>query len=419
MTLKVGALFSGYGGLELALGDVLPVDLAWYAELDTAASKIMARHWPGVPNHGDVTTINWANVEPVDVITGGSPCQDISNAGKRAGMRPGTRSGLWESMREAVAVIRPGLVVWENVGAVLSASAHSDVECDAGCVGDGTGEPPLRALGRVCGDLASVGYDAWWTSVRASDVGAPHQRLRVFLFATPSDAPLAAWRGPQLEHLGSAPGPTAELGEPNSATPLTLLPTPAVNDMGAAYTPDEWDAWTERMRAKHGNGNGHGKSLNVEAQRLLPTPRTSDTNGPGAHGDGGPDLRTVAALLPTPRATRGGSQTETAYALGGERTDDHRPQGQVLLAGSRWGEYAAAVARWEQALGRPAPDPTVPAPKGGRRLNPALTEWLMGLPDGWVTETPGITHNDMLRACGNGVVRQQAAAALRDYLTNN
>ena len=187
MTLRVGALFAGYGGLELALRDVLDVDLAWYAEVDKAASRIMARHWPGVPNLGDVTRIDWAAVDPVDVITGGSPCQDISTAGKRAGMRPGTRSGLWESMREAVAVIRPRLVVFENVGAITSASAHSDVECCPGCVGDGTGQPALRALGRVVGDLSSVGYDSWWTSVRASDVGAPHRRLRVFLFASPAD----------------------------------------------------------------------------------------------------------------------------------------------------------------------------------------------------------------------------------------
>lgn len=83
---------------------------------------------------------------------------------------------------------------------------------------------------------------------------------------------------------------------------VALLPTPVVNDMGAGKTPDERDAWTERMRAEHGNGNGHGKSLEIEAQRLLPTPRTTDANGAGAHGAGGPDLRTAVQLLPTPCA---------------------------------------------------------------------------------------------------------------------
>lgn len=90
---KVGALFAGYGGLELAVSDVFPdAHPAWVAEFDAAPSRILAQRFPGVPNLGDVTAVDWAAVEPVDIITGGSPCQDLSHAGKRAGMRAGTRS---------------------------------------------------------------------------------------------------------------------------------------------------------------------------------------------------------------------------------------------------------------------------------------------------------------------------------------
>lgn len=132
---------------------------------------------------------------------------------------------------------------------------------------------------------------------------------------------------------------------------MTLLPTPAVNDMGKAYTPDQWDEWTAKMQAAHGNGNGHGKSLEIEAQR------------------------------------------------------------------DRWGDYAAAITRWE-TLTRPAPPPTEPTGKdGARRLSPAFVEWMMGLPAGWVTTVPGLTRNHQLKALGNGVVPQQAAAALTYLLS--
>jgi DNA (cytosine-5)-methyltransferase 1 len=148
----------------------------------------MARHWPGVPNLGDITTIDWAAVEPVDILSGGTPCQDLSHAGRRQGMTLGTRSNLWASMREAIAVIEPKYVVWENVRGALSAKADSDVELCEGCLGapgrKGARRHSLRALNRLLGDLANLGYDAQWRGLRASDVGAPHQRFRLFVLAT-------------------------------------------------------------------------------------------------------------------------------------------------------------------------------------------------------------------------------------------
>lgn len=183
--MKAGELFAGYGGLALAVHKVFDADTAWVAEFDPAASKILAERFPGVPNFGDVTAVDWTKVEPVDVLAGGSPCPDISAAGRRAGMTEGTRSNLWVAMREAIAALRPEWVVWENVLGALSAKASSasDVEQRPGLVGDRPDGPSLRALGRVLGDLTALGYDAEWRTVRASDVGAPHQRARVFVLA--------------------------------------------------------------------------------------------------------------------------------------------------------------------------------------------------------------------------------------------
>lgn len=243
---------------------------------------------------------------------------------------------------------------------------------------------------------------------------------------------------------------------------IPLLPTPAVNDMGAAYTPEQWDEWTATMKAKHNNGNGHGKSLNVEAQRLLPTPgaaagergratgqdpairreqgrqveladivcwelrdRTRDTllptpratdgtkGGPNQRGSSG-DLMlpsAVSSLLPTPTAqdsaqSGGGYNGQTNVTL----TD------ATVRQPARWGEYEPAIRRWEH-LTRPAPEPTKLNAKGNPKLSDEFDEWLMGYPAGWITDVPGVTWNEALKACGNGVVPQQGAAAIRWLLT--
>lgn len=136
--MKLGSLFSGYGGLDLAVEAVFNAQTVWVCDFDKGPGKILAHRFPTVPNLVDVTKVDWASVEPVDIIAGGSPCQDLSQAGRRAGMKQGTRSGLWESMREAIAVIKPQFVVWENVKGALSASATSasDMEYATGFMGE-------------------------------------------------------------------------------------------------------------------------------------------------------------------------------------------------------------------------------------------------------------------------------------------
>lgn len=136
---------------------------AWFCEWEDAPARILKRHWPGVPNHRDVTTVDWARVEPVDIITGGYPCQPFSAAGHRKGADD--ERHLWPHVREAVRVLRPRYVILENV------AGHRSLGFD-----------------RVLGDMAEDGLNVWWTSVRASDIGAPHHRERLFILATPTDA---------------------------------------------------------------------------------------------------------------------------------------------------------------------------------------------------------------------------------------
>ena len=172
MTARVGSLFSGTGAMDLAVCEVLDATVAWHCETEPAANRVLAHHWPGVPNLGDITAVDWTDVEPVDVLTAGWPCQPWSQAGRRRGSED--ERALWPEVAGALRVLRPGLFVGENVPAVV-----------------GAGE-----LERALGDLSAVGFDAEWAVLPASSVGAPHRRERLFLIAWPTaDTDRQGWEG--------------------------------------------------------------------------------------------------------------------------------------------------------------------------------------------------------------------------------
>lgn len=156
--MKVGSLFSGIGGFDLGL-ERAGFQTAWFCEQDEFCQQVLRKHWPGVPIYDDITTLRGQDVEPVDALCGGFPCQDLSYAGKGAGIE-GERSGLWSEYARLVGELRPRYVFVENVPALLT-----------------------RGLGRVLGDLAALGYDAEWDCIPASAVGAPHRRDRIWLVA--------------------------------------------------------------------------------------------------------------------------------------------------------------------------------------------------------------------------------------------
>jgi DNA (cytosine-5)-methyltransferase 1 len=160
-TLTHGSLFSGIGGFDLGF-ERAGIRTLWQIEIDDYCNGVLARHFPSAARFRDVRECGAHNLSPVDIISGGFPCQDISNAGKRAGI-DGERSGLWAEYARIVRELRPRFVVVENVAALLH-----------------------RGLERVCGDLAACGYDAEWDCLPASAFGAPHRRDRLWLIAYPS-----------------------------------------------------------------------------------------------------------------------------------------------------------------------------------------------------------------------------------------
>ena len=405
--MRSGELFAGVGGLGMAVDAVFGTTPAWFAEVDDAPSKVLAYRHPDVPNLGDVTKVDWPTTPRVQVLAGGFPCQDVSLAGRRKGMRDGTRSGLWSEYARAIDIIRPDWIVIENVRGLLSADAAGDVEPCPLCVGDDTGHV-LRALGAVLGDLADLGFDAEWTGIRASDVGAPHGRFRVFILAWPSE--LTAANAGHGQRRSPRPAPSG--GDDASRG----------SDRGGSRSGDDHDLTRAQVFAGDWGD-----------WPLLPTPVAQPSgNTPEDHLRKKPgrevvtDLAIIAEngligsggrLLPTPGAydgERGGSQHPDKRRAGNHSVSIQ----DVAEHLTNWGPYASAIARWESAIGRPAPSPVRMDGKGGKaRLNPALTEWMMGWPAGWVTDPPiSLSRAEQLKACGNGVVPQQAAAALREML---
>lgn len=362
---RVGSLFSGYGGLDIAVEHVFGAETAWFSEINAPVSRVFAHHWPDAPNLGDITSINWSKVPPVDVLCGGFPCQDVSVVGKMVGLAPGTRSGLWSYMAEAIDGLRPEYVLIENVRGLLSASAVRatpppaipqpvrvatpadatpeggaratplcatvrDLEPDDGSVGN-PADRPLRAAGAVLGDLADLGYDTQWFGLPASAVGAAHPRFRVFILA----------RAP--------------------------VPDPARRGFDTRW------------------GNP----------------------GPGA-GTPGNDRAFASDHRPHP--PRPGRLTSMAERIGDVVVADRHHVRQ-------WGRYAHAIARWEHITGQRSPTPAFIHESGGPRTAPVFLEWLMGLTPGWVTDPRHeLTVNQQTTALGNGVLPLQAATALHRIL---
>jgi DNA (cytosine-5)-methyltransferase 1 len=158
-SLTVGSLFSGIGGIDLGL-ERAGHRVLWQSEIDNYACRVLKKHWPEIPNLGDVKKINWSEVPNVDIIAGGYPCQPFSTAGKRKGKEDPRH--LWPYVLDAIRTVRPRYALMENVRGHLT-----------------------LGFGDVLADLAGCGYSAEWQIISAASVGAPHRRDRLFFVAYP------------------------------------------------------------------------------------------------------------------------------------------------------------------------------------------------------------------------------------------
>lgn len=180
--MTFGSLFAGIGGFDLGL-ERAGMQCKWQVEIDDYATKVLEKHWPNVKRYRDVREAG-PELERVDLICGGFPCQDLSVAGDREGIVEGTRSGLWLEFARIIREVGPGWVLVENVVGLLSANAGRD-------------------MGRVLGDLAALGFDAEWQMFSAEAFGAEHRRERIFIVAHNLRAGLEGW-GPDRANAKDA-----------------------------------------------------------------------------------------------------------------------------------------------------------------------------------------------------------------------
>ena len=173
--LRVLDLFSGIGGFSIGLERTGGFETVAFCEIEEFPRRVLRKHWPEVPIYHDVRELTKDVMDrdgiAVDVITGGFPCQDISHAGNQSGIGAGTRSGLYSEVVRLSCELRPQFILLENVSALFS----------------GPSERPGWWLGRILGDLASIGYDAEWHGIRAGTVGLPQERDRIWLLAYPDE----------------------------------------------------------------------------------------------------------------------------------------------------------------------------------------------------------------------------------------
>ena len=332
--MRIGSLCTGYGGLDLATESVMDAETVWYAEFDKHVAKIMEQHRPELNNLWDLTKVDWLMVEPVDILTAGYPCQPFSAAGQRKGTNDSRH--IWPSIAKAISSLRPGLVVLENVRGHLT-----------------------LGFDEVIATLSQIGYDSKWEIVRASDVGAPHQRARLFVVAYPKGTRWGSQQDRQATSTGSSGNGLGSINKP---------------DFGSiTNTKSGWSGLQQ-----------------VGNKKKIPEFRNNLDAITNTNSDAHKESRRTDRSL----------RIETGQIIDRTNREVH------------WGRYQDAIARWER-LTRQAPTPVT-----DDRLEPKFVEWMMGLPDGWVTET-SLNRNQQLKALGNGVVPQQAAYALELLLNKN
>jgi len=299
--LKIGSLCSGYGGLDMAVEAYFNAETVWMCDNDKYASVVIKERW-NLANLGDLKTVDWLTVEPIDILTAGYPCQPFSHAGQRKGEND--ERHIWPEIKTIVSKLQPKLAILENVRGHLT-----------------------LGFKEVLQDLAQIGYDASWAIVRASDVGAPHRRERLFIIAKPSNS--NSFRGIIRRenaqwHQRQSQSQFGQCGEVATYTNIKGLER----------------AWHEAVDFTNGF--------------------TANTNGDEQQGN-----RSMSQL-----GRRFNTQLEMRL---------QRPPHTLDL---------------------------------NNKLNPKFVEYMMGLPEGWVTDLH-ISRSQQLKILGNGVVPQQAYYALQ------
>lgn len=350
--LKIGSLCSGYGGLDMAVEAYFNAETVWMCDNDKYASIVIKERW-NLPNLGDLKAVDWSTVEPIDILTAGYPCQPFSTAGQRKGEKD--ERHIWPEIKTIISNLQPKFAILENVRGHLT-----------------------LGFKEVLQDLTEIGYDARWAIVRASDVGAPHQRARLFIVAYPK----GGWSRNKSQRISQK---DTRLGGDSSIV---------TNSNSHAH---QESRRTDREIHEEGSG----------LQRWKNQRKTRCECGGGCE------------------ALQCANTDSERFALGSDRCTTRRNQGQSQSKPAELGEVDSNAnieqlssdrqmsqlgwrfdSRFDMSM-RAIPNPLVNA-----KLNTKFVEYMMGLPEGWVTDLD-ISRSQQFKILGNGVVPQQAYYALQ------
>lgn len=366
------SLFAGIGGIDLGL-ESAGFECAGQVEIEPYALKVLEKHWPDVPRYGDITKLDGSKLHGIDMLAGGFPCQDLSVAGKRTGIE-GARSGLWSEFARLIGEVGPTFVLIENVSGLLIPHRYG-----------GRVEP--AGIARVLGDLARLGYVGCWFSLRASDLGASHQRKRIFIVAYRAKARCAGREnsgtdsGDALEgtrsleskrergELGNlahgTPGGRGECGEPSGGGGLT--------DGSNAQLEHSTCAEGERFRLQREHVSWAASSTEL-----------ADASRDARHGQDGED-----------RARRGVCEAgnELADAEHAERSAEHQEHSDAYgwLGSGRSGIAMADTSNGQLSQPGRRPEGRDKVGSASEILSDAEPE---GLPDAEREELPGAQRID-------------------------
>lgn len=386
----VGSLFAGIGGLDLGL-ERAGFEVRWQVEIDDYCKAVLRKHWPGVKQYGDIREVRGYDLEPVDLICGGFPCEDISLASATGVGIIGKRSGLWSEFKRILGEVRPQWALIENVPALRS-----------------------RGLALVLQDLDALGFDAEWHCIPASSLGAPHQRDRIFIVAYPAgmfrqviirgephrDIQADAigpysWLNADADGLGcdGRPGQSGAIGGGKSPYSDCEPSQPETRQVGGQATRSgesgratQSDSTTRStmptLRATDADRGGRGDLIqclrgNENQHFKMPTLTVKGNyNRKGLSMKSGDGLATALTRLPTLTARdwkSGGASMETLKK-------NARPLTETLTAIEKGAMPALTSNRWSGLQSHGANAVLGP-------INPEWAEWYMGFPIGY-TELP-------------------------------
>lgn len=393
--MTFGSLFAGVGGFDMGF-ERAGMRCVWQVECDHQANEVRKGHWPNIDHVRDVIGMSrrpkryghWLDhYERPEVICGGFPCQDLSVAGKRAGLA-GNRSGLWWQMLRIITGMRPRYVLWENVAGLLSSDGGRDFE-------------------RVIRSLAERGYFGCTRILDAQFFGVPQRRRRVFgVFAT---GHLAAERCAEILAVANGVSRNPETGRKAGKDVAFTLTSSVGRSREGNRIGNAWNS--NYVAGTLGGGSGRrGYCSDAESETFITHSLTA--NGFDASEDGTGRGTPLTAFTCKDHGADAGELSPTLRSMGHDRSHQNGG-GQVAVAYRTSGNCGA----WETGSRTDClntstdPNQTVIERQGVRRLTPVECERLMSWPDEWTRWTHDgreVADGPRYRMCGNGVVASVA-----------